>query len=148
MIRENKKNGVKINFGSPIKACLDTKTDVNDVVQVVEKPTRNITSDVTNKKQEIKCFCSQKLHTTKYYYMVDCCYRVFHTDCYLEYLWLQLDAKEKKYCMYCEEQTNVQLCVIDPKLLHYKECFYIVDQSNLMLYETFERCTQYDYIYR
>ena len=148
VIRKNKKSGLNINFGTPKKAFLNTETNSYDVMQYVEKPAENIKGEIFIEKQEIKCFCSKRLRKTKYYYMVDCCCRVFHTDCYLEYLWLQLEAKEKKLCMYCKNQTNVQLCVIDPKILHYKESFYMNEQSALVLYAIFERCTQYDYNHR
>ena len=141
MIRKNKKSGLNINFGTPKKACLNTVQESNNDVEIVEKPTENIKKEVFIEKQKIKCVCSNKLRTTKYYYMVDCCCRVFHTDCYLEYLWLQLEAEKKKFCMYCKNQTNVQLCVIDPKVLHYKESFYINEQSALVFYAIFERCT-------
>ena len=94
VIRKNKKSGLNINFGTPKQACLNTIQESNDDVEIVEKPTENIKKEVFIEKQKIKCVCSNKLRTTKYYYMVDCCCRVFHTDCYLEYLWLQLEAKE------------------------------------------------------
>ena len=148
VMRENKKSGLNINFRTPKKAWLNTKTDSYDVMQIVEKPTESIKNEVFIEKQEIKCFCSNKLRTTKYFFMVDCCCRVFHPDCYLEYLWLQFKAKDKKLCMYCKNQTDVQLCVIDPKILHYKESIFMNEKSDLILYEIFRRCTQYDYLYR
>ena len=148
VVRKNKKSGQLINFGTSKTACFKTKKYANDDMQIVKKPTENIENEILNEEQEIKCFCSDKLRKTKYFLMVDCCCRVFHTDCYLQYLWLQFKAKDRKLCMYCENQTNVQLCVIDPKILHYKESIFMNDDSDLVLYEIFHRCTQYDYLYR
>lgn len=148
MMRENIKTRYRLNFG-PILQEIIVDTE-NQKFDVVRKPVATMKHNINNVKYEINCFCGNNLITTKYYLMPDCCHRVFHIDCYLEFLWLQLKEKEmdRRFCMFCKNNKDVQLNLIDPKLLHYKEKFDMNKRSNESLYDIFYACSQYDHINR
>ena len=147
MMRENIKTGYQLNFGPIQESTVGTE---NQEFDVVRKPVATMKHKINNVKYEINCFCGNNLTTTKYYLMPDCCHRVFHIDCYLEFLWLQLKEKdmERRFCMFCRNNKDVQLHLIDPKLLHYKEKFMMGDRSNETFYKIFYACSQYDHINR
>ena len=148
MLRENIKSGFQLNFGKLPTNVLDNDTEIPKC-DFVAKPPSTLKQDIYNIRHENRCFCDNKLTTTNYYFMPNCCYREFHVNCYIEYFWQQLQAtlEKRSFCIYCQYTEDQRLYIVDPRLLHYKETLNMIDKSNESLYESFYKITQYDRIY-
>ena len=60
------------------------------------------------------CICHDSEHKTKFHFYPSCCFRAYHADCYLEYLYDQIGKKKKNhYCKHCRDTDEVILGVID-----------------------------------
>ena len=79
--------------------------------------------------------------------MPSCCFRAFHVDCYLRFIWSQFKIKKKNtsFCVdgkknFKESKDDVIIGVLDPETLYLKEVYKILENDNKtpILFERFK----------
>ena len=59
------------------------------------------------------CDCFDKEKKTKNYFIPSCCGRMYHADCFLKYLWLQItEGQNFSVCKFCKPSETDVLCGI------------------------------------
>jgi len=155
-VRENfemfKAEMVANNF---FESHLDTRIDYT--TQLLSLSEDNFSAVIMSKEGK-KCFCSNRLRNTQNYIMPSCCFRAFHVDCYLRFIWSQLKLKKKQrsFCIDCKQtskecfQNNVIIGVLDPETLNLEEVYKIREDGNKspQLFERFEKLVEFDVEHR
>ena len=74
-----------------------------------------------------KCFCRNKFRETDNYFIPSCCFRAYHSDCYMHFIWLQLKKRKKGakryFCQDCRNNEKLFIGVLDARSLHLKKVF-------------------------
>ena len=113
-------------------------------------------SAVIMSKEGKKCFCSNRLRNTQNYIMPSCCFRAYHVDCYLRFLWSQFKLKKKhrSFCIDCKQTSkecrndDVIIGVLDPETLDLVEMYEIMEDDNKRLFEIFDKLSKFDVEHR
>ena len=107
-----------------------------------------------------KCFCSDKFRETENYFIPSCCFRAYHADCYMHFIWLQLRKRKKAkryFCFNCRNHEKIILGALDANSLHLKKVFELdpadfntseYNTNSKKLFNLFEDFAVYDEEFR
>ena len=104
-------------------------------------------------KEGKKCFCSNKLRNSQIYIMPSCCFRAFHVDCYIRYIWSQfrLNKKKRRFCIDCKEpKEDLIIGALDPETLSLKDVYKVEndDYKFTNLLDRLEKMAKFDVEHR
>ena len=107
-----------------------------------------------------KCFCLDKFRETDNYFIPSCCFRAYHADCYMHFIWLQLKKKKnarRYFCLECRNHGKIILGALDGKSLNLKKVFELdpaefktsdYNKDTKKLFNLFENFAVFDEKYR